>query len=102
MAGSRVSLPMAHCALYSWWMVYEQEEKWLGVVAKSLAFLAMHRAELGNSDLIAKAEFLEGLGIPRADVALMLGTSANSLGVMFRRKKKGAKNSGRKKSGRKE
>ncbi|MGE0583342.1 MAG: hypothetical protein AB7P31_14560 [Steroidobacteraceae bacterium] len=71
----------------------QQEEIWLPVIGKALAVLAMHRAELGNSEIIAKAEFLEGLGVPRADVATMLGSSSESLRVMHssRKKKKGAK-----------
>jgi hypothetical protein len=79
----------------------EQEQIWLPVIGKALAVLAMHRSELGNSDLIVRAEFLEGLGVPRPDVAAMLGTSTESLRVMFsNRKKKGTKRSGDKKKGR--
>jgi hypothetical protein len=82
-------------------MAKEDEERWLSVIGKALALLALHRAELGNSDLVDRAEFLEALGIPRPEVASMLGSSADSLSVMLRRKKKGAKKSGRKKGGRK-
>jgi hypothetical protein len=59
----------------------------------------MHRSELGNSELMVKAEFLEGLGLPRSEVAQMLGTSADSLRVMSARKKKGGKR-GKAKKGR--
>jgi hypothetical protein len=69
----------------------EEEARWIPVIAKSLAVLAMHRSELGNSELMIKAEFLEGLGVPRSDVAEMLGTTADSLRVMSARKKKGGK-----------
>lgn len=69
----------------------EEEAQWLSVIAKSLAVLAMHRSELGNSEMGVQAEFLEGLGLPRSDVAQMLGTSADSLRVMMSRKKKGGK-----------
>lgn len=72
-----------------------EEEKWLSVIGKSLAVLAMHKAELGNSDLAVRAEFLETLGVPRNDVAAMLGSSANSIGVLLRRKKKGGKRRGK-------
>ncbi len=65
----------------------ETEQIWLPVIAKSLALLAMHRSELGNSDLIIRADFLEKLGVPRSDVAALLGSSVESLGVMFSRKK---------------
>lgn len=80
-------------------MEREQEQAWLPVIGKSLAVLAMHRAELGNTDLVVRAAFLEALGVPRADVAAMLGSSVDSLGVMLRRqKKKGGKRRGKKKS----
>lgn len=70
----------------------EEAAQWLPVIAKGIAVLAMHRAELGNSDMMVQAEFLEGLGIPRSEVARMLGTTADSLRVMSaRRKRKGGK-----------
>lgn len=74
-------------------MENEQETTWLKVIAKSLAILALHKSELGNSDLGERAEFLEGLGLSRAEAAVMLGTSADSLRVLLnaRKKKKGGK-----------
>jgi hypothetical protein len=73
-------------------MEKEAESQWLAVIAKSLAVLAMHRSELGNSEVIVQAEFLEGLGLPRSEVARMLGTTTESLRVMSaRRKKKGGR-----------
>jgi hypothetical protein len=65
------------------------EAQWLAVIAKSLAVLAMHRSELGTSEIVIKAEFLEGLGLPRSEVARMLGTTPDSPRVMSARKKKG-------------
>jgi len=41
--------------------VNPEEAQWLAVIAKSLAVLAMHRSELGTSEIMIKAEFLEGL-----------------------------------------
>ena len=71
-------------------MKNEEESQWLPVIAKSLAILAMHRSELGNSEVMIQAEFLESLGLPRSEVAGMLGTTSDSLRVMSaRRKKKG-------------
>jgi hypothetical protein len=69
----------------------DEEAQWLPVIAKSLAVLALHRAELGNSSMGERAEFLLGLGVPRADAAGMLGTSADSLRVLLAQKKKGGK-----------
>jgi hypothetical protein len=78
----------------------EQEELWLPVIGKCLATLAMQRSELANSDIVARAAFLEGLGVPRSDVAAMLGSTVDSLRVMLRRqKKKGGKRRGSQKKG---
>lgn len=64
------------------------ETPWLAIIGRSLAYLALHRQELGNAGVGEKAAFLEALGLPRADVAAMLGTSVESVGVLLRRKKK--------------
>jgi len=77
----------------------EEEAQWLAVIAKSLSILAMHRSELGNSEIAVKAEFLEGLGLPRGEVAAMLGTSADSLRVMSARKRKTGSKRGKSKKG---
>jgi hypothetical protein len=73
----------------------EQDAPWMPVVAKSLAILAMHRAELGNSEVSVQADFLEALGLPRTEVARMLGTTAESLRVMSARRKKKGKRRGK-------
>jgi hypothetical protein len=76
----------------------QEEQTWLPVIAKSLAIMALHKNELGNSQMGEKAAFLESLGIPRPDVAEMLGSTAESLSVMAARakkKKRGGKRSGR-------
>ena len=78
-------------------MEKDEKENWLPVVAKALAVLALHQSELGTSDISVKAEFLEGLGIPRAEAAQMLGTSSESLRVMMARKKKRGGRSGKQK-----
>jgi hypothetical protein len=66
-----------------------EDATWLGVIGRSLAYLALHRAELGNSDKGEQALFLEGLGLPREDVAAMLNTSADSIAVLIGRMKRG-------------
>jgi hypothetical protein len=65
-----------------------EDNPWLAVIGRSLAYLALHSQELGNAGVGEKAAFLEGLGMPRDEVAVMLGTSVNSIGVLLRRKKK--------------
>jgi len=67
---------------------------WLSVVGKALAYLCLQDVITKDakrvSDLLGKMEFLEGMGVPRHDAAAMLGTTANSVGVLARRKMKGA------------
>lgn len=65
----------------------------------------MHDAGIDNSTIAEKAIFLEGLGLERADVAQMLGTSPASIAELLRvaRKKsskKGAKKHAANKRGR--
>ena len=65
-----------------------EEGLWLPVIGRSLALLALHKAELGNASIGEKATFLESLGIPRNDVAALLGTSSDVLRVLASRSKK--------------
>jgi hypothetical protein len=55
------------------------EAQWLAVIGRSLAFLCLQQEDLRNKDLLEKADFLEALGITRADVAAMLGVKPDSL-----------------------
>jgi hypothetical protein len=72
------------------------QEIWLSVIARSLALIALHKQELGNAGVGEKAAFLESLGLPRAQVAIMLDTSADSVAVMVGRiKRKGGKGRGK-------
>ena len=66
----------------------EQENDWLGVIARCLAFLCLAQADLRDKELAPQAAFLEGLGISRGEAATMLGTSADSLRVMLNRAKR--------------
>jgi len=66
----------------------EEETKWLAVIGKSLAFLSLSQAEMRDKSLVVQAAFLGGLGLSIHDSANMLGTTADSLGVMNRRAKK--------------
>lgn len=77
-------------------MASQEEQQWLAVIARSLAYLALHRAELGNAEKGEQALFLEGLGLRRDDAAAILNTSTGSLGVLIGRMKKG-KSRGKKK-----
>lgn len=76
----------------------EQAPDWLAVIGKSLAFLCMQQIAKNEPkrvpDVPAKVSFLEGIGVPTADAAQMLGTTANSVKTNLRQraKKKGASN----------
>jgi hypothetical protein len=54
----------------------------LTIIARALAYLAMHAGELMDSDLATKSEFLEDrLGLSRADTARLLTTTTESVRV---------------------
>ena len=77
---------------------------WLGVIARSLAFLCLVEADLRDKGLVPQAKLLETLGLTRADVAGLLGTTAASLTELLskerrrtQKKRKGNGSSKRKK-----
>lgn len=64
---------------------------WQAVAAKAQAFQALQLAGLGEKKLTDKARFLMVLGLTRADAAGLLGSSDDSLRILFAREaKKGA------------
>ncbi len=69
---------------------------WLPVIGKALSYLCMQNAEMGGKTKAEKAQFLEGLGLERKDVAQMLSTTYASITELMsqaKKKKKGpAKN----------
>jgi hypothetical protein len=69
-----------------------EDSPWLEVVGKSLAFLCVTQLAKDDpkrvSDIVSKVKFLEGLGIPTADAAVMLGTTANSIKTNLRQREK--------------
>ena len=72
---------------------------WLPVIGKSLAYLCLTKAVEGDAEkyrsILAKAEFLEGLGVPEKDAAFASGSTSESVRVAkFNRDK--AKKSGKK------
>ncbi len=54
---------------------------WLSVIAKSTAFVCLHLAGLEDEGLTTKKEFLQRLGLKRADIAFILGTTDETLRV---------------------
>jgi hypothetical protein len=66
-------------------------EKVCTVIARSLAFLCLQNSKAKTRTVLEKAEFLSALGLPYADAAKMLGSTAESLRVMAYTKGKKAK-----------
>jgi hypothetical protein len=66
---------------------------WEPVIARSLGYLCLDAADLGKRTVLERADFLMGLGFPRRDAAIVLGTSDESLRVLAnQRAKKQASN----------
>lgn len=61
---------------------------WAAVAAKAQAFQALHLAGLSEKRMTEKAKFLMVLGLTRADAAGLLGSSDDSLRIMFAREAK--------------
>jgi hypothetical protein len=72
-----------------------QTVDWQAVIAKTLAFLCLHTAELGDKDQATQAKFLLRFGIPRKDIGDMLGITAHSLRGALSRRGKPGKGAGR-------
>jgi pyruvate/2-oxoglutarate dehydrogenase complex dihydrolipoamide dehydrogenase (E3) component len=77
-----------------------EETDWQPVIGRSLAFLCLHYAEMRSKTLLEQANFLENLGLPRAEAAAVLGTTKDSLDALGRQQRKRAskKTAPRKKS----
>jgi len=63
--------------------VANDNDPWLEVIGKALAYLCVQQIAQNEPrrvpDVVAKVKFLEGLGLPTADAAHLLGTTANSV-----------------------
>lgn len=70
----------------------DEKTDWLSVIARSLAFICLDKANLREKSVGEQAEFLQNLGLPRKATANILNTSVNSLQVLAslaRKKKRG-------------
>jgi hypothetical protein len=80
----------------------EKLTHWVGVIAKSLAYLALHAGASPEKNLGKQAMFLEALGFTTEEQAGMLGSTPASItelkGRLRRRKKGGNGASSKKKS----
>jgi hypothetical protein len=80
-----------------------EELAWLSVIARSLAFLCLHAADVRDKDLVTQATLLDSLGLIRRDTAALLGSTEESIRVVFWKAQKGkGGRGGSKKSQRKE
>lgn len=73
-------------------MPQENDTPWLQIIGKSLAFLCVQQVSVNDPkrvpDVVAKVKFLEGLGMPTADAAQLLGTTANSVKTNLRHRER--------------
>lgn len=73
---------------------------WLPVIGKALAYLCVQHVSQNDPErvgsLLDRVKFLEGIGVPKGDAALILGSTAKSVSTLESRKR-GASN-GRKKT----
>jgi hypothetical protein len=71
-----------------------RETVWLAVIGKALAYLCVQ--DVAKNDpkrvgtLLDKVRFLEGIGVPKNDAALLLGSTAASVATLASAKKKDA------------
>jgi hypothetical protein len=61
-----------------------EDDHWLEVIGRSLAYMCLHSANMAERSLAEKAGLLEALGLSRTESARMLGTSYNSLTELMR------------------
>lgn len=66
------------------------ETDWAAVAARAQAYLCLDHAGLREKGLTEQAKFLMNLGLSRADAAAMLGSTDDSLRIMFGRAVKSA------------
>ena len=67
----------------------EMTEVWLGVIARSLAYLCLNSAGLKQENLGDRVKFLDNLGLKRKDAAQLLGiTDKTFTEVLSRARKK--------------
>lgn len=64
---------------------------WVAVAARAQAYQAVHLAGLSDKSITEKSRFLMVLGLTRADAALLLGTTDDSLRHLLRAKESNGK-----------
>ena len=76
----------------------DQQTDWPAVIGRALAQFSLDAGPAKDGDVGDKARFLAALGLAKEDIAAMLHSTPNSIGVLLRRKKKAKRNGGEKKS----
>lgn len=71
---------------------------WAAVAARSLAIMCLRGEGLRDEPLVDQWLFLERLGVPRDEAALLLGTTSESLRVSAQKRKSAAKKGSAKRS----
>ena len=66
----------------------EDLEYWTSVIAKALAYLCLHQADLRKEDIATQARFLTGLGLSNADAAKIIGTTPGTVQVSISKAKR--------------
>jgi hypothetical protein len=60
------------------------EDIWLPVIGRALAYLCTQTGDFEKKKMVDRAKLLDALGIPRKDVADMLGTTPASITEQLR------------------
>ena len=76
----------------------DQQTDWPAVIGRALAQFSLDAGPAKDKDVGEKARFLAALGLSKPDIAAMLNSTAGSIDVLLRRKKKAKRNGGKKKS----
>ncbi|WP_156380790.1 hypothetical protein [Pseudolabrys sp. Root1462] len=73
-------------------MPQENNGQWLEIIGKALAYLCVQQVAINDPkrvpDVVAKVQFLEGIGLATSDAAALLGTTANSVKTNLRQRQK--------------
>lgn len=76
----------------------DEQTDWPAVIGRALAQYSLDAGPAKDGDVTDKARFLAALGLSKPDIAAMLNSTPNSIGVLLRRKKKAKRNGSKKKS----
>lgn len=84
-------------------MSNQDDQDWLAICARALAFLCLTQADLRDKGVAPQAGLLDILGLPRKDAALLIGTSEKTIMEVLSRERRKAKEAqgGKSKAGKK-